>query len=79
MKAESQKPMDKTISMLEYLVKTDGAEHLKIGSRKLNIFYFYSMDVLIFYCFILILSFYYLIKPVKCLVNSSLFKNNGNV
>ena len=74
MRAEYEDPMNKTIFLLEYLVKTNGAEHLKIGSRKLNIFLFYSMDVLLVYISILIFSFYYLLKPISTFVQRSLFK-----
>lgn len=76
MKAEPETPMNKTISLLEYLVKTDGAEHLKIGSRKLNIFHFYSIDVLLFYIFIIMFSFYYLLKPLSTFAQKCLFKIN---
>ena len=78
MKAETETPMNRTISMLEYLVKTDGAEHLKIGSRKLNIFYLYSIDVILLYIFILVFSFYYLFMPLSKMMRNHLFKNNGD-
>ena len=78
MKAETETPMNRTISMLEYLVKTDGAEHLKIGSRKLNVFYLYSIDVILLYMFFLVLSFYYLFMPFSKMMGNHLFKNDGN-
>ena len=70
MKADPQSPMDKAISLLEYLVKTDGAEHLKIASRKLNFFCLYSIDVIIIYLAILIVSSFYIIKPVISLLKN---------
>ena len=64
MKAESRAPMEKAISLLEYVIKTDGAEHLKIGSRKLSFFYLYSIDVLLFYVSLFSISSFYLSKPI---------------
>ena len=70
MKADSQTPMDQSISLLEYIIKTDGAEHLKIASRRLNTFYLYSIDVILFYVLILPISCFYLIRPVLTIVRS---------
>ena len=64
MKADPQSPMDKAILLLEYIVKTDGAEHLKIASRKQNIFCLNSIDVIICYLTILAVSYFYVIRPV---------------
>jgi tellurite resistance protein TehA-like permease len=43
-----QKPMENAIWWLEYLSSTKGAEHLKLSSRHLNFFQYYSLDCLVF-------------------------------
>merc|ERR1719400_1102084 len=37
-------PMNEAIKLLEYLSDTKGAEHLKLSSRHLNFFQYYSLD-----------------------------------
>ena len=62
MKAETQTPMDRAITLLEYIVRADGAEHLKLASRKLNVFCLYSIDVILF-CLVFLL---FIFKTVVC-------------
>ena len=67
MKSDTHRPMDKTIELLEYLVKTEGAEHLKIASRKHNFFRLYSVDVACFCAMIFVLSYFFLMKTIRML------------
>ena len=75
MKSDTQRPMEKAIELLEYLVKTEGAEHLKIASRKHNIFRLYSVDVVCFCAVIFGLSYFFLIKTIRVLPRISLLQS----
>jgi len=51
-------PMEEAIKLLEYLSVTKGAEHLKLSSRHLNFFQYYSLDFIglcIFSCIVSVL------------------------
>ena len=51
-------PMNEAIKLLEYLSDTKGAEHLKLSSRHLNFFQYYSLDFValcIFSCIVPVL------------------------
>ena len=37
-------PMDDAIWLIEFLARNKGAEHLKLSSRNLNLFEYYSLD-----------------------------------
>ena len=57
-----QKPMENAIWWLEYLSETHGAEHLKLSSRNLNFFQYFSLDFLaivliLIYSFVKFVSF----------------------
>ena len=39
-------PMDDAIWLLEFVSKTQGAEHLKLSSRHLNLIQYHSLDSL---------------------------------
>jgi hypothetical protein len=75
MKADSSSPMDKAISLLEYVIKTDGAEHLKIASRKMSFFCLYSIDALLFYVLLFAISSFYLTKPILSFIKKFQNKN----
>jgi len=60
-------PMDDAVSLIEFLARNEGAEHLKISSRNLNILQYYSLDsFLIILCllWIFLTIFYFLITKV---------------
>jgi len=56
-------PMDDAVWLIEFLARNKGAEHLKISSRNLNLFEYYSLDTsLIILCmFFVILTIIYLL------------------
>ena len=56
-------PMDDAVWLIEFLARNKGAEHLKISSRNLNLFEYYSVDssLIIFSMFLLILTISYLL------------------
>ena len=58
MKMRKNTPLDETVWFLEYVAKSRGAEHLKLASRHLNIFQYYSIDSMVFIVIILTLSAY---------------------
>ena len=53
-----QKPMENALWWLEYLSATGGANHLKLSSRHLNTFQYFSID---FICIVFVI-FYIMIK-----------------
>ena len=77
MKSDTQRPMKKAIELLEYLVKTEGAEHLKIASRKHNIFRLYSVDVACFCAMIFVLSYFFLMRSKRVLPRISLLQSDS--
>ena len=75
MKSDTQRPMKKAIELLEYLVKTEGAEHLKIASRKHNIFRLYSVDVVCFCVMVFVFSYFFLMQSIRVLPRISLLQS----
>ena len=55
-----QKPMENVIWWLEYLSKSQGAEHLKLSSRHLNFVQYFSLD----FIFILLTIIFLAVKIV---------------
>lgn len=45
---DGKHPMDETVWLLEFLAKSEGAEHLKLESRNLNFVQYHCIDVIIF-------------------------------
>ena len=45
--------MDDAIWLLEFISRTNGAEHLKLSSRNLNLIQYLSIDILLFLYLIL--------------------------
>ena len=52
-------PMNEAIKLLEYLSVTKGAEHLKLSSRHLNFFQYYSLDFIALCIFSCIVSLFF--------------------
>ena len=48
-------PLDKSIWLLEHIMETNGADHLKLDSRHLNIFQYLCLDVLLVLVCVIIL------------------------
>jgi len=61
-------PFERAIDLLEYLIRHKGAEHLKLSSRKLNYFQYFSIDTITFLLLIFFLLTYcqYLILKKVC-------------
>ena len=59
-----QNPMETAVWWLEYLSASKGANHLKISSRHLNFFQYFSLDFL----FIVFMTFYLIFKIIDLLV-----------
>ena len=55
-----QNPMETAVWWLEYLSASKGANHLKISSRHLNFFQYFSLDFL----FIVFMTFYLIFKII---------------
>ena len=56
---KEKNPMDEAIRLLEYLSDTKGAEHLKLSSRHLNSFQYYSLDFVALCIFSCIVSVFF--------------------
>jgi len=67
MRDVNESPLDRVISLLEYLIRHEGAEHLKLSSRHLNFLQYFSIDTLSF-LFIVFLFIIYLQYKVLQLV-----------
>ena len=48
MRSRRGRPMEDAVWLLEMVAGTGGADHLKVGSRRLNMFQFYCLDCLVF-------------------------------
>ena len=60
-------PMDDAVWLIEFLARNEGAEHLKISSRNLNLFEYYSLDsclIIFFLCLVIFTIFYLLMKKI---------------
>eukprot|EP00095_Tigriopus_kingsejongensis_P007274 maker-scaffold144_size312663-snap-gene-2.33 protein:Tk07274 transcript:maker-scaffold144_size312663-snap-gene-2.33-mRNA-1 annotation:"udp-glucuronosyltransferase 2b31-like isoform 1" len=49
MRLRRHHPMEDAVWLMEYLSKTQGAEHLKLSSRHLNLIQYFSFDVVLFW------------------------------
>ena len=58
MKMRRHSPVEEAVWFLEYVANSGGAEHLKLASRHLNIFQYYSIDSMVFIVFIMALTAY---------------------
>ena len=58
-------PLEKVMLFLEYLIRHNGAEHLKLSSRHLNFLQYFSIDTLSFIFLVSCLSFYIIYKIMK--------------
>jgi len=60
-------PMDDAVWLIEFLARNEGAEHLKISSKNLNLFEYYSLDsclIIFCLCSVILTIFYLLAKKV---------------
>jgi glucuronosyltransferase len=57
---QTESPLDRAVYWIEYVIRHQGAPHLRIASRKLSLFQRYLFDVLFFVLFSA-LSFFFLV------------------
>uniref|UniRef100_A0A2S2PCQ0 UDP-glucuronosyltransferase 2C1 n=1 Tax=Schizaphis graminum TaxID=13262 RepID=A0A2S2PCQ0_SCHGA len=68
---QPMKPLDKAVYWIEYVIRHDGAHHLKTAGNKLNWFQFMSIDVvfvLIISLFLFLIISFYAIKNIYNLI-----------
>ncbi len=63
MRDRDRHPMEEAVWLLEHVGRTGGAEHLKLGSRKLNLLQYYCLDCVAF----LFVMFYVVFNVAKFL------------
>ena len=63
--AEPLSPLQKATWLVEFVAKTEGAEHLKLPSRNLNFLQYVGADVLSFVVIILALAIWAVLKAVR--------------
>lgn len=51
-------PLERALWLIDYVIKTDGAEHMKLSSRHLNMAQYLCLDVFIFLIIVIILVIY---------------------
>ena len=54
--ANRHSPLDDAAWLMEFVAVTQGAEHLKIASRHLNVIQLYGLDVMLFFITVLVLA-----------------------
>lgn len=62
------KPLDKAIYWIEYVIRHNGAHHLKTAGNKLNWIQFLSIDVIIFLLIIFIIYYKFSVYLIKKLL-----------
>ncbi|XP_068242837.1 UDP-glucosyltransferase 2-like [Palaemon carinicauda] len=61
----SQHPLDQALWLVNHVINTKGAEHLKFASRHLNIVQFFGLDVFSFFIFIFYFITFHLVPKTK--------------
>lgn len=78
---QPMKPLDKAVYWIEYIIRHNGAHHLKTAGNKLNWIQFMSIDVilviLIFLLIIPIIPFYFVNKMYKSCIKRKLSKKSN--
>lgn len=76
------KPLDKAVYWIEYVIRHNGAHHLKTAGNKLNWIQFLSIDVMlvliIFILTFLIISFYTMKKIYKLFIKLRKYDTETN-
>ncbi|KAF5270902.1 hypothetical protein FQR65_LT17760 [Abscondita terminalis] len=65
-KDQPVKPMEKAVFWVEYVLRHDGAHHLKTSAFKLHWLQLYSVDVISIICVIIVVFVYIVKKVLKC-------------
>lgn len=68
------KPLDKAVYWIEYVIRHNGAHHLKLAGDQLNWFQFMSIDVILLLLILLLfifISFYIMEKMYKTYIESN--------
>jgi len=61
------KPLDKAVYWIEYVIRHNGAHHLKTAGNKLNWFQFLSIDVILVLIITIFLFFIFSFYVIKCI------------
>lgn len=72
------KPLDKAIYWIEYVIRHNGAHHLKTAGNKLNWIQFLSIDVIIFLLIIFIIYYKFSVYLIKKLLWKCIKSNANN-
>jgi glucuronosyltransferase len=70
---QMESPLNRAVYWIEYVIRNQGAPHLRIASRKLSLFQRYLFDVLFF---VLFSAFFFLVLPLPAL---HIICSNGRV
>lgn len=73
-------PLDEAVHWVEYVIKHDGAKHLKAAATELNFIQFFLLDVILTILVFLALVYYSLTKTFRllCKKSKSLKKSKTN-
>ena len=69
-------PIASATWLLEHVINTKGAIHLKMSSRHLTLWSYLGLDILVFVCTIISLSLILIIKIYLCCKNKSITKQS---
>ncbi|XP_064102909.1 UDP-glucuronosyltransferase 2A3-like [Macrobrachium nipponense] len=61
----SQDPLDQALWLVNHVINTKGAEHLKFAARHLNIVQFFGLDIFAFFVFVFYLVAFHLLPAIK--------------
>ena len=73
MRDVKETPLERVTQFLEYLMRHNGAEHLKLSSRHLNSFQYFSIDTILFLVSLLIIFIYTQFLVIKYLLKKYLW------
>lgn len=76
------KPLDKAVYWIEYVIRHNGAHHLKTAGNKLNWIQFLSIDVILLFLIIFLIYYkfsIYLIHKVSNKCRNYIINNDYNV
>jgi glucuronosyltransferase len=63
-----ESPHKRALNLVEYLIRNNGAPHLKMASRHLNTFQYFSIDVILFFGAVIYIIYYLVKRILKLLV-----------
>lgn len=77
LKNDQRSPKDFIVDWIEYVIKTDGAQHLKVEQDNLWFYELYALDIMLFLTLLSIIV-YYVIKYMIAIVCIFLKKQSKN-